>query len=235
MNRIFLATTIIVACSGCASLDRQLSSARARLELLSASSASSLLKQHPTVEAYVRSHESEPLSTYQSQLSDAETSNPALKVDVDQLQAALEKKLHKTVNYCNGILVGDEKKVDTGRNWALAIEVVGALAGAVAVPALAAKHAAASLIALSGGVAGTANTLQNSVKAVGYDAESQYAAREELRKILVADAHDFQTGLANFPQNAVSEAGILDHMWAECAFAPISAPTASPPTISVGK
>lgn len=222
---------VVAACAltGCATSKPSDAPQKARAALLATPSATSLISQFKPVQTFLASVDRSATSaTFDSQLQKATSGDPQLAPDTDKLYQALQQSFLTAVSQCNTVLDAEAGDVNGGRNAALAIEIVGALAGAIAVPALAAGHAATALIAGVGGISGVANTLQNTVKTVGYDANSQYAAREKLRQAAIKDAEDYQTEMANYPRTAYQLAGTIDHLRAVCAFAPISAPATDP-------
>ena len=227
MRHLAVASVSICISAGCTTETPSIAS-QARQALLQQSSASSLLRKYPEAQTYLSTVQVSNALAFQRDIDSQGPKAATLMTQFDSLDKDLQKQFRENVEYCGAILADEAGRVDKSRGASLAIQIIGALAGSIAVPALAAKHAAASVIALAGGVSGVSNTLQNSIKDVGSDPASLYNVREQLRQSVIKDVTDFQAGLQNYPQNAVAEAGILDHMKALCVFMPISAPISLP-------
>jgi hypothetical protein len=98
--------------------------------------------------------------------------------DRKKLDESIERDFYEMLGRCEATFQRFEGRVETGRRAAFWTAIVGTIAGAIIVPALAAKtDAAKSTIAAWGGVAGVANNAQTTMKDVGIDAASNIATR----------------------------------------------------------
>lgn len=216
MRALTASSVIALSLYGCGTSPTQ----DAHQDLVNRRPPSGVLLSHPYAHTFLIDSDAR-VASYAA--ADAVTKSDLSALDVD-----IQAEYKAVVNQCSTVLGNEATQNYASRNASLAIQIVGALAGSIVVPALAAGHAAAALIAGVGGVSGTANVLQNTVKSVGYDPESLYATREKLRQSVIDDTTKFLNGYPQLPQNAQAELAILDHMNATCAFVPISEPIAAP-------
>lgn len=113
-----------------------------------------------------------------------------------------------TLGQCNVIFTRLERQADDMRWTSFTIAIIGSLAGAVAVPALAASNATGhrAAIAAWGGVSGAANTAQSVLKDQGLTAADALQTREALRTTFNAAVSDYNKAKNDDDrQTAISE------------------------------
>lgn len=113
----------------------------------------------------------------------------------------------KTLDACRFVLTGYETesiKAKRERRWLM---VVGAVAGSVVVPSLAAGGAAKSTIAAWGGLSGVTNVASHTMDSEGLDANFFLGTRENVRKSLDAGIKKFISDESDYctRRNAVAE------------------------------
>lgn len=111
----------------------------------------------------------------------------------EEKKAAIHKDMGEALSFCRGILNHYEKKANATNYWMLGIAGVGTVAGAVIVPALAAKATASkSAIAAWGGMSGIANATQSSLSSSGLDSSSILLTREKIADSVGTVIKEFQ-------------------------------------------
>ncbi len=95
----------------------------------------------------------------------------------------LDQKFAEVITLCQRVLSGYEASAQRYRWISVGIALVGAISGAVVVPALtaAASHANAAYIAAFGGVSGAANTAQQTMSQQGLTAQEALTVRNNIR------------------------------------------------------
>ncbi|WP_157382495.1 hypothetical protein [Burkholderia ubonensis] len=109
----------------------------------------------------------------------SESKKSDLKMKVDQ---ALTQDFADTLAACNKVFAGYENQASNLKWTSFGIAMVGTVAGAVIVPALAASAAAHKVaIAAWGGLSGAANSAQNILNQQGLSAQDVVKTREQIR------------------------------------------------------
>lgn len=114
-------------------------------------------------------------STYRLELLDANDARA-----LAEASANVRSDYAATLAQCNTIFTRLERQADDMRWTSFTIAIIGSLAGAVAVPALAASNATGhqAAIAAWGGVSGAANTAQSVLKDQGLTAADALQTRD---------------------------------------------------------
>jgi len=147
-----------------------------------------------------------PIPTYTSLLTVNKTPTE------DEAKAALSSDFGKALGYCRKVLNYYECKANTTNYALLWTSIVGAVAGGVIVPALAAsKSVSASAIAAFGGLSGTANALQASLESNGNNPVTAIATRAKITESISKYTEPFMTEKA-----AANLSGIIIKTYSSC-------------------
>lgn len=112
-----------------------------------------------------------------------ESSGPSCSSTPEQDQR-LRKDYLETLDACRYVLSGYEADSIEAKKQKRWLMIVGAVAGSVIVPTLAAKAAAKSAIAGWGGLSGVTNVASHTMESEGLDAAYYLGTRENVRKSL---------------------------------------------------
>lgn len=126
----------------------------------------------------------------------------------DMLEA-LRRDFGRTLSACDAKLHAFEKRAEKARRTAAWIAILGAVAGSVVVPTLAASASAAkSTIAAWGAVAGLANFAQNSLDDNGLNAATALATREALRADILPHIRAYTSADSNYCDRVLAVSAI---------------------------
>jgi len=144
----------------------------------------------PATNQFLARHD-RPRGTFASYRVDLQKSGDAQTLA--EASAQVRSDYAATLAQCNAIFTRLERQADDMRWTSFTIAIIGSLAGAVAVPALAASNATGhrAAIAAWGGVSGAANTAQSVLKDQGLTAADALQTREGLRTTFNASVTDY--------------------------------------------
>jgi hypothetical protein len=115
-----------------------------------------------------------------------------------EIKDKLKAEYIATLGFCRDVLAGFESNAQFAKYGAFSLALLGGIAGAVVVPALAAAGAAKSAIAAWGGVAGLTNYAQQTVSNVGLGPATYLADRELLRQEIFKATSGFNDPKADY-------------------------------------
>lgn len=141
-------------------------------------------------------------------------------------EAAIEQGFIQSLADCQVVIRGLEDQSTQVKRWGVAIQLIGAVAGAVVAPALAAAHYAASTVAVWAGISGVANTAVSTVRQEALDAASIISQRAQITASMTTALTKFYAARAQDPMDKSVAVAAIDELRVSCIAYNLVSPSA---------
>lgn len=142
--------------------------------------------------------------------------------------AAIEEGFVQSLADCQIVLRGLEDQSTEVKRYGVAIQLIGAVAGAIVAPALAAAHYAASTVAVWAGISGVANTAVSTVRQEALDAASIISQRAMIQASMGTALTRYYKARASDPMDKSEAVSALDELRVSCISYSLVSPSTPP-------